>query len=448
MTVFTEDGVAIGSKAVSSPEIGSEFEFEEFLVTVEGARSAPFEDVTNHVLQPPSAPLNPPKFHKHVQQQQQHQQQQDASSFIDNAPESDCNVKFLVAYTRYALLQNLRGAKTEPALSRIFCRQKTQKNKRWCDGVATFNSSSGKFCVFSDDRNLLGSTTVQSAPCVGSEMDFSGMLVTINDELHEHISQTPAISPHITPQSTPGSHFSQPTALPQPFDRSFVGIIAPAGAPICRSDDEVLQMLMPRSMKLLLGGVSNSYCSGGGGGSSSSVGGGSQLIAAADSAPRYSTHSITNMPLPAPAALSQSTARFATSFRQLPGPKTSQLDTKAASHPPSAAAHVPKQSSARGSSAFADDFDADAPRHLHQSFKQPQGFTPTCIANSIESFHETLKQGVLQLPLDLDPAELSKMYEKRHISIPDSFSSLSEYSSTFRAAIWEGAGSGSCSACC
>jgi hypothetical protein len=60
------------------------------------------------------------------------------------------------------------------------------------------------------------------------------------------------------------------------------------------------------------------------------------------------------------------------------------------------------------------------------------------MVNSFESFLETMKQGVLQLPLDLDPAELSKLYEKRHICIPDSFASLSEYASIFRSALWEG----------
>ncbi len=61
MTVFTEDGVALGSKAVSSPEIGSEFEFEEFWVTVEGARSAPFDDVTGECSQKACSTASPLK---------------------------------------------------------------------------------------------------------------------------------------------------------------------------------------------------------------------------------------------------------------------------------------------------------------------------------------------------------------------------------------------------
>jgi len=91
---------------------------------------------------------------------------------------------------------------------------------------------------------------------------------------------------------------------------------------------------------------------------------------------------------------------------------------------------------------FIDDFEDGATKHLHQSFKQPRAFTPTCMTNSVESFHEALKQGALQLPLDLDPAELSKLFDKRRASVPDSFASLSEYSSTFRAALWEGAWGG------
>jgi len=113
MAVYTEDGMALGSKAVASPEIGSEFEFEEFLVTVEGARSAPLDDVTNHFLQPPPVALNPPKFHKHVHQQ--HQQQQDASPPSASATDGDCNnAKFLVAYTRCAPCVNVRS--NAPAL--------------------------------------------------------------------------------------------------------------------------------------------------------------------------------------------------------------------------------------------------------------------------------------------------------------------------------------------
>jgi hypothetical protein len=91
------------------------------------------------------------------------------------------------------------------------------------------------------------------------------------------------------------------------------------------------------------------------------------------------------------------------------------------------------------SAATLDDFENSSSKYLHHSFKQSRvAPPPTCIVNSFEAFLATMKQGVLQLPLDLDPAELSKLYEKRHICIPDSFASLSEYSSTFRSALWEG----------
>jgi hypothetical protein len=138
---------------------------------------------------------------------------------------------------------------------------------------------------------------------------------------------------------------------------------------------------------------------------------------------------------PAPVAVSQVNSSFATSFRQLPGIKSSH--PVSTYQPPVANANFPKPSAYKNA-AILDDVDGDSLKNIHQSFKQPRGFTPTCIANSCESFLETMKQGVLQLPLDLDPVELTKLYEKRHMCVPDSFASLSEYSSIFRSALWEG----------
>ena len=101
MAVTTADGKVIGSKVVVCPEIGSEFEFEEFLLTVEGARS-PLDDVTNHTQQPLSVinhthQSNPSKVPKHSYQHPSYQDTNLASEFV---PEIDCNRKFLVAYTR------------------------------------------------------------------------------------------------------------------------------------------------------------------------------------------------------------------------------------------------------------------------------------------------------------------------------------------------------------
>lgn len=301
--------------------------------------------------------------------------------------------------------------------------------------MATFYSSSGKFSVFSEDLNLLGSTTIHSAPCIGSEMDFCGMLVTINDELHEHFSQASAtIPPQVMPQPPPSSQvYSAPTARPPHHEKTFVGISTASGEPICRTDDEVLQLLMPRRMKLspvVVGdgrhtGITNS---------SSSLSSNIDDIAASNSARQCPNPNpgVISAQQPAPFSHFQSKTSFSTSFRQLPAPKTLYP-----TNPPSATANVSK-SSALGNATILDSVDDESSKHLHQSFKQPRGFAPTCIVNSFESFLETMKQGVLQLPLDLDPAELSKLYEKRHICIPDSFASLSEYASIFRSALWEG----------
>ena len=97
LSVSNEEGKVLGSKAVACPVIGSEFEFEEFLVTVECARSA-LDDVTNHMDQPPIVAVNPSKIHKHAQQHSSHQ---DVVLASDRNPESDFNTKFAVAYTRW-----------------------------------------------------------------------------------------------------------------------------------------------------------------------------------------------------------------------------------------------------------------------------------------------------------------------------------------------------------
>jgi hypothetical protein len=304
--------------------------------------------------------------------------------------------------------------------------------------MATFYASSGKFSVFSEDLNLLGSTTIHSVPCIGSEMDFCGMLVTINDELHEHFSQASAtIPPQVMPQAPPCSQvYSAPTARPPRHEKTFVGISAASGEPICRTDDEVLLLLMPRRMKLtpvVVGdgrhtGITNSS-------SSSSHLSNIDNITASDSARQCPTNpnpGVISAQPSAPLAQFQSKTSFSTSFRQLPAPQTLYP-----TNPPSATANVSK-SSALGNATILDSVDDESGKHLHQSFKQPRGFAPTCIVNSFESFLETMKQGCLQLPLDLDPTELSKLYEKRHICIPDSFASLSEYASIFRSALWEG----------
>lgn len=295
------------------------------------------------------------------------------------------------------------------------------------DGVATFESSSGKFSIFSEDRILLGSTSVNSAPCVGSEMDFCGMLVTINDDLHEHTSHSP-ISSQMTPQSHHRSEiFSQPTARPPPFEQNFVAVRTPSDVPVHRTDDEVLQLLMPRSMRLArVSEVRSVDCSSDGRNSAS------ENTTALHHPQR--SNPVASTQLPASVALSQVNAGFAASFRQLPGIKASH---QVSTYQPLVNANIPK-SSASKNAAILDDVDGDSLKNIHQSFKQPRGFSPTCIANSCESFLETLKQGVLQLPLDLDPVELTKLYEKRHMCIPDSFASLSEYSSIFRSALWEG----------
>jgi hypothetical protein len=105
MAVSSEDGKALGSKVVAYPEIGSEFEFDDFLVTIESARS-PLDDITNHVdqplhvtnhnIQPSSEAFNPSKIQKRL-----HQQTSQRDSQTDNSLGNDCNPKFLVAYTRY-----------------------------------------------------------------------------------------------------------------------------------------------------------------------------------------------------------------------------------------------------------------------------------------------------------------------------------------------------------
>ncbi len=254
-------------------------------------------------------------------------------------------------------------------------------------------------------------------------MDFCGMLVTINDDLHEHTSHSP-ISSQMTPQSHQCSEvFSQPTARPPPFERNFVAVRTPSDIPVYRTDDEVLQLLMPRSMRLAVQSVD---CSSDGRNSAS------ENTTALHHPQR--SNPVASTQLPAPVALSQVNAGFAASFRQLPGIKASH---QVSTYQPPVNANFPKPSAYKNA-AILDDVDGDSLKNIHQSFKQPRGFTPTCIANSCESFLETMKQGVLQLPLDLDPVELTKLYEKRHMCIPDSFASLSEYSSIFRSALWEG----------
>jgi hypothetical protein len=96
MIVTSEEGKVLGSKHVPRPEIGSEFEFEEFLVTVEGVRSA-IEDFTNRVIPQPPGSYNSSKIQKHVQQLSS---QQDASLAGAFAQESQCEAKYLVAFTR------------------------------------------------------------------------------------------------------------------------------------------------------------------------------------------------------------------------------------------------------------------------------------------------------------------------------------------------------------
>ena len=116
MAVSSEDGKALGSKVVAYPEIGSEFEFEDFLVTIESARN-PLDDITNHVdqplhvtnhnFQPPSEALNPSKIQKRL-----YQQTSQRDSHTDNSLGIDCNPKYLVAYTRYDSSTNSIGYKT------------------------------------------------------------------------------------------------------------------------------------------------------------------------------------------------------------------------------------------------------------------------------------------------------------------------------------------------
>jgi hypothetical protein len=102
MSVFSEECKLLGSKVVPPPEIGSEFDFEDMLVTVEGVRSA-LEDVTNRVLLPPPSSYNSSKIHKNVQQLSS---QQDASLAAASALESLCDAKFLVAFTRYVCIEH------------------------------------------------------------------------------------------------------------------------------------------------------------------------------------------------------------------------------------------------------------------------------------------------------------------------------------------------------
>jgi hypothetical protein len=88
LSVLDEEGKVLGSKVVSCPVVGSEFEFEEFLVTVECA---------NHMDRLTIVDVNPSKIQKHTQQHLSYQDMAIASGHI---PESDCNSKFYVAYTR------------------------------------------------------------------------------------------------------------------------------------------------------------------------------------------------------------------------------------------------------------------------------------------------------------------------------------------------------------
>lgn len=425
-SVSSEEGKVLGSKVVARPEIGSEFEFEDFLVTVEEHRTA-LEDVTNRAIQQPSLSCNPSKNHKHLQPLPS---QQDARISADCAHESQCDTKFLVAYTRCE--SRVFVLDLDHEYPSHFCRQKTQKNKRWLDGMATYDAISGKLTVFSEDHHHLGSTIVHPVPCVGSEMDFCGMLVTINDELHERISQAPDTQTRPQPCNQVTSH---PTVRPSPVERAFVEIGAPLDNPIHRTDDEVLELLMPRSMKLARVGANCSQSFSGGSNSRSIVDG---CIMTSDSASRPLNLSPASAQQFAPSAPPKFSACFAASFRQLPGSKSSHLDIDAPTNKRPSSDNVPK-SSALQSTTISDDFDDSSSKYLHHSFKQQRGIAPpTCIANSFEAFHETMKSGVLQLPLDLDPGELSKLYEKRHMRIPDSFASLSEYASTFRSALWEG----------
>jgi hypothetical protein len=96
MSVSSEEGRLLGSKVVPRPEIGSEFEFEEFLVTVEGERSA-LEDVTNRIIPQPSIHYNSSNANKHTQQPLS---QQDVGLAAGNTPEGQSEAKFLVAFTR------------------------------------------------------------------------------------------------------------------------------------------------------------------------------------------------------------------------------------------------------------------------------------------------------------------------------------------------------------
>lgn len=293
--------------------------------------------------------------------------------------------------------------------------------------------------MFSEDHNHLGCTIVHSAPCVGSELDFCGMLVTINDEFRECTSQesTPTLS-HMAPRPPALSQVASLPAARPSFgeravvgERAFVAISAPLDTPICRTDDEILELLMPRHKKPARVGTTSSH------GSGAKVFGGrvDESVTTSNNSTRHHVNVLPSAQHFVPSTPPLASATFSSSFRQLTGPKASHLDIPATTHKLSSSANVPKSSAFQ--SAASDDFD-DASKHLHQSFKQPRAAPPTYIVNSFEAFLESMKQGVLQLPLDLDPAELSKLYEKRHICIPDSFASLSEYASTFRSALWEG----------
>ncbi len=214
-----------------------------------------------------------------------------------------------------------------------------------------FDAGSGKFSLFSEDRNLLGCTTVHSLPCVGSEMDFCGMLVTINDELYENSSNDPAPTlTQMTPQPLPlpcSQAISAPTARPLAFESTFVKENAPSGAPVYRTDDEVLRLLMPRSMRLAQTSVSDSGCLEGSSNSGKGVG---ENIRAAYCASRHYTPAASTQP-PAPFAPPQVNASFATSFRQLPGLKASH---PVPSYQAPATANTPKPTAFGYASIFVD----------------------------------------------------------------------------------------------
>jgi hypothetical protein len=313
-----------------------------------------------------------------------------------------------------------------------FFRQKNQKNKRWLDGTATFHSGSGKFSVFSEDRNLLGFITINYLPCVGSELDFSGLLVTINDELPEEIplaiDPTP---PLLTPQPPPCSEFLLPHSRDAPLQRTSLSTNSAVAPPIFRSDDEILRLLMPRGMKLADTSASKSHC----GGSESNTFSGTNTHPAVDATSHSPYPPVTNKP-PSPSGTLQVNCRLATSFRLLHGPKASNAEFK--SHADKTVTNVDVPKASYENAVGFNHFQEDSAKHLHQTLKQPRACAPTYFANSFETFRDTLHQGLLQLPLDLDPVELSKLFEKRHICVPDSFASLSGYSSTFRSALWEG----------